>query len=161
MAGLKPHNLHFLKPRLKSPHDYPIYNHIEEVPRHYFFHPGLIVQKFIPEIEDGFYCLRYMNFLGDRVTCTRLKGRHPVVTGSTAEVVEHSIDPHPEIAAMRKQLQFDYGKFDYIVVDEKAMLLDANKTVGCSPNLLENEEMRERRRYRAEGLYSLFDNGEN
>lgn len=155
-AGLKPHDLHLLKPRLKSPHDYPIYNRMEEVPRHYFFHPGLIVQKFVPETEDGFYCLRYMSFLGDRVTCTRLKGKHPIVTGSSAEVIKHSIEPHPEIIAMRNRLQFDYGKFDYVVADGEAILLDANKTVGCSPHLLDNEEMRERRRYRAEGLYSYF-----
>lgn len=155
--NLRHSDLHLLTPRIKSPYDYPVYDHLKEVPLHYFYHPGLIVQKFTPELEDGFYCLRYMSFLGDRISCTRLKGKHPVVTGSTAEVVEHTIEPHDEIIEMRKKLNFDYGKFDYVVVNGEPILLDANKTVGSSPNLADNEEMKDRRKYRAEGLYSYFN----
>lgn len=150
-------DLHLFSPRIKSQYDYPIYEHISKVPRHYFYHPGLIVQKFIPERENDYYCLRYMSFLGDRITCSRLKGKFPIVTGGTAEVVEHPIEPHPKIIEMRKKLHFDYGKFDYVVVDGEAILLDANKTVGSSPNLVDNREMIQRRKYRAEGLYSYFD----
>lgn len=149
-------DLQLFSPRINSPNDYPVYDDIQQVPRHYFYHPGLIVQKFTPEREDEYYCLRYMSFLGDRISCTRLKGKHPVVTGRTSEIIDHSIEPHPEIVAMRNKLNFDYGKFDYVVVEGKAILLDTNKTVGVSPNLLESTEMRKRRKYRAEGLYSYF-----
>ena len=149
-------DLKLFSPRIKSPYDYPVYNHISEVPRHYFYHPGLIVQKFTPEREDGYYCLRYMSFLGDRITCSRLKSRNPIVTGASTDVVEHSVNPHSEILAMREKLNFDYGKFDYVVVNGNPLLLDTNKTVGCSPNLLDNDEMKERRKFRAQGLYSFF-----
>lgn len=156
VLNLRHSDFHLLSPRIKSPYDYPVFDHLTEVPRHYFYHPGLIVQKFTPEMDDGYYCLRYMSFLGDRISCTRLKGKHPVVTGSTADVVEHTIEPHDEIIEMRKKLNFDYGKFDYVVVDGQPILLDTNKTVGSSPNLVDNAEMRERRKFRAEGIYSYF-----
>ena len=149
-------NLALLIPSLRTPLDYRVYPHLREVPSLYFYHPGLIVQKFMPEMEGGMYCVRLMSFLGDRVTCTRLRGKHPIVNGKTTEVVDHEIELHPEMLAMRDRLKFDYGKFDYVVVDGRAILLDANKTVGCSQNLLGNDEMRVRRRYRAEGLYSYF-----
>lgn len=157
IVNVEHHQLQFLRPSLKSPASYPIYNHLNEVPKHYFYLPGLVVQKFTPEIENNYYCLRYMSFLGDRVSCSKLKSKHPIVTGGTTEIVEHSIEPDPEIMAMRKNLGFDYGKFDYVVVNGKAILLDTNKTVGASANLLDNVEMQKRRNNRAQGLYSFFD----
>lgn len=149
-------DLHIFKPPLKDHHFYPIYEHIRHVPRYYFFHPGLVVQKFTPETEKNFYCIRYMRFLGDRFSCKRLKGYHPIVTGETMEKVETSIDPHKEITAMRKKLQFDYGKFDYVVVDGKPILLDINKTMGCPPDISKNKEMNKQLKYLAKGLYSYF-----
>lgn len=142
---------------LRTTIDYPVYDHLQEVPYSYFYNPSLIVQKFIPEKEEGLYCVRYMEFLGDHITCTRLKGEHPIVKRKNAEVVEVDIEPHPEIVAMRDRLGVDYGKFDYVVTGGEAILLDVNKTVGYTPSVQETEERRELRRYRAEGLYDFFE----
>lgn len=142
---------------LRTTLDYPVYDHLREVPRSYFYNPSLVVQKFMPEKEDGFYCVRYMEFLGEHITCTRLKGKHPIVKRKNAEEVEVDIEPHPEIVAMRDRLQIDYGKFDYVVSDGEAILLDVNKTVGYTPSVQETDERRELRRYRAEGLYDFFE----
>jgi len=34
----------------------------------------------------------------------------------------------PELRAARKSLGFDFGKFDYVIRDGKAVLFDANRT---------------------------------
>ncbi len=136
--------------------DYRVYDHLEEVPRIYFYHPGLVVQKFLPETDDGFYCVRILLFLGDNMSCMRLKSRNSIINDASVEHYER-IDPHPEILAMRKRLQFDYGKFDYVVNDGKPILLDANKTVGWPPNMSENVKMTESLRHHSSGLYSFFE----
>ena len=38
-----------------------------------------------------------------------------------------------ERRAERERLGFDYGKFDFVVREGKAILLDANKTPGSPP----------------------------
>jgi hypothetical protein len=137
-----------------SPVDYRIYDHSRQVPRRYFERKDLLVQKFLPEIDHGLYCVRNFHFLGDRMSCGRLKSTRPIVNGSTFQSLER-IEPHPDIVAMRERLAFDYGKFDYVVADGKAHLLDVNKTVG-SGGLSDDPGMRALRRERAEGLYAYF-----
>ncbi|MFT4562059.1 MAG: hypothetical protein ACI9BW_001802 [Gammaproteobacteria bacterium] len=140
----------------RRPTEYPVFERLADVPRAYFDDPAFVVQKFIPELDHGLYCVRFVSFLGDRFSCFRLKGRHPIVNGTTAEETESGLDPHPEIMALRKQLHFDYGKFDYVVVNGQAILLDANKTTGYSPNLIGNAATIQERRERAKGLYAFF-----
>lgn len=148
-----------LPPVVRSPRDYRVYDHLRDVPRLCFHDPSLIVERFTPEIQDGLYCVRIMGFLGTHVTCTLLKGRHPVVNGASTEVVEQDVEPHPEIEAIRHEMGFDYGKFDYVEVEGTPILLDANKTMGCDPGLLVDPGMTARRRYRAEGLFGLIESG--
>ena len=40
-----------------------------------------------------------------------------------------------ELRALRRQLGFDYGKFDFVMHEGRAVLLDANKTPGRARNL--------------------------
>lgn len=145
-------------PPLGTAVEYPIYDHLQEVPPSYFYNFKVSIQKFTPEKEDGFYCVRQMRFLGDHLSCTRLKGKHPVVRSKNAEVVEQDINPHPKIVALRDRLQFDYGKFDYVVTGGEATLLSAHKTIPRTPAILEDARMRAHPRYIAEGLQSFFEN---
>ena len=64
------------------------------------------------------------------------------------------VDPHPEIVQMRKRLNFDYGKFDYVVHNGRAVLFDANKTTGA--DRVTTPRLNARRRHRADGIYSYF-----
>jgi hypothetical protein len=137
-----------------SPLDYHIYENPQQVPRRYFQQKDLIVEKFLPEIDNGLYCIRNFYFLGDRTACIRRKGRHPIVNGSTYIEVER-VDPHPEIIAMRETLGFDYGKFDYVVIDGRAVLLDVNKTIGW-PRGPDTPEAQAMRRERAQGIYDYL-----
>ncbi len=137
-----------------SPVDYRVYDRPNQVPRRYFGRKDLVLEKFLPEIDQGLYCVRNFHFLGDRMSCVRLKSTHPIVNGDTFQSLER-IEPHPDIVALRERLGFDYGKFDYVVADGNAHLLDVNKTIGAG-GLSNDPEMRALRRYRAEGLYVFF-----
>lgn len=141
--------------RFETPNGYLLYDRLADVPPAFFDDSGLVVQKYFAEIDQGMYCVRIMNFLGDRVSCMRLKGRHPIVNGPSTEIAE-AVEPHPDIIAAQRRLHFDFGKFDYVMAEGRAVLLDINKTVGCATNLLDNQEMRRVRQHRAAALYEFF-----
>jgi len=138
-----------------TPLDYQIFENLQAVPSVLFADPNIIVEKFLPELENGLYCMRMLHFLGDRITCVRRGSRNPIVNGST-QVHRELVEPHPEILRLRKAMKFEFGKFDYVVHEGQALLLDANKTVGM-PNRADSPERMAEHRYRADGLYALFD----
>jgi hypothetical protein len=135
----------------RLPSDYRIYNSLRSVPIDWFKRDGVLVEKFLPEIQDGLYCLRNYHFLGDRGGCVLRKSAEPIVNAATASN-RQDIDPDPEIVKLTKSLQFDFGKFDYVMHDGKAVLLDANKTpgMGTAP------EYFAMCREWAEGIHSYF-----
>lgn len=141
-------------PVFATPLDYRMFDRAADVPPAWFGRPELVVERFLPERVGENYAVRNYQFLGDRWTCTRMLGSHPIVNACT-EVGVEPVDLDPDIERLRYQLGFDYGKFDYVLHDGRAVLLDANKTTAAaalpwSPELLAG------RRHRAEGLYSYF-----
>jgi len=139
----------------KSPLDYLIYDNIDEVPQALWADPGLIVERFVSDMEDGLYVMYAMNFFGDRYTCGKLLGPSPIVCGKTQQRLER-VPSHPDMMELRERMGFDFGKFDYVMREGKPVLLDANKTTGAGTVPLTEERMRVQR-YRAEGLYAYFD----
>jgi hypothetical protein len=117
-------------------------------------HAGLVVERFLPERVGECYAVRNYQFLGDRWTCSRMLAPDPIVNAYT-QIGTEPIDVHPEIEALRHELGFDYGKFDYVMHDGRPVLLDANKTTGAA-GLPWTAELVAARRHRAEGLYSFF-----
>ncbi len=144
---------HAIGTGLETHSKYRIYNRLTDVSPAVFERNDLVVEKFLPEQEGNFFFVRNYEFLGDSATCTRLASRDPIVKDQTIVWIEE-IEPHPEIVQARKRLNFDYGKFDYVIYDGQPVLLDANKTTGadriCTP------ELNARRRRRANGIYSYF-----
>lgn len=142
-----------VSPAFASPLHYRVLDSLSEVPRDCFASPDYVVQKFLPEMEDGLFHVRSFQFLGDYAACVRTASDHPIVKNETA-VARMPVPPHPDVVALRERLGFDYGKFDYVVRDGEALVLDLNKTTGqgrsAGPLLLEA------RRRRAEGLYAYF-----
>lgn len=138
-----------------SASDYRIFDSLDEVPRAYFKNPHLIVQRFLPEMEDDLYHLRVYHFLGDRGNCTRITSDQPIVTGRSA-IRSELVEPHPDIVTLRKQMGFDYGKFDYVLHDGNPVLLDTNKTTGRGSPVITPERM-EKWRERAAGLFSHLE----
>jgi len=144
-------------PYFKSCRDYRFYDHPRLVSRSYFKNPNLVVEKFLPEMENGFYVVRNFHFLGDRMTSNKLVSKHPIVKGAT-HIKNEKIEPHPEIIALRKAMKFDYGKFDYVLHNGEVVLLDINKTTGFG-SLPYTAELKASHRHRAAGIYSYFKRG--
>lgn len=142
-------------PRFRSSRDYPIHERLADVPREIFDDPACVVERFLPERDGDLYCVRLYHFLGDRWTCSRLASPHPIVCGPTHCRVEPA-EPHEEIVALRRELRFDYGKFDYVVRDGRAVLLDANKTPGAPAAMKRTPERLARWRERALGILSFL-----
>jgi hypothetical protein len=140
-------------PLFSTPLDYRILERAAEVPESWWNRPELVIERFVPEREGEAYAVRNYQFLGDRWTCTRMLAPHPIVNRYTQVTVE-DVEPHPAIQQMRHDLGFDYGKFDYVVHEGEALLLDVNKTTGAG--MPPTPELQARRRIRAEGLYCLF-----
>lgn len=112
-----------------STQNYRIYANPRLVPKLVWKQSRLVVERFMPERHDGQYCLRQYVFLGDRGVNTMAFSDSPVVKAMnvTRRVVLAELVP-AELVAKRREMGFDYGKFDYVMFDGKAVLLDANRT---------------------------------
>lgn len=119
------------------PHyDYPIYPTKEDAPRWIWSDERYVVERFMPERDGDDYVLRTWLFFGDRRVVRRNRSPSPIVKARSTVSREQLDAPPPELVALRKELGFDYGKFDYVEIDGRAVLLDANKTptmVGRTP----------------------------
>jgi hypothetical protein len=115
--------------------DYPIFDSASLVPDGVWRNPHLVVERYLPEIRDGFHCLRTWVFLGDRETHSLSYARHRVVKLSNIERREVLPEVPAELRERRRQLGFDFGKFDYVLVDGRPVLFDANRTpsLGSMP----------------------------
>ncbi len=142
------------RPRMRNAMDYRMYDSLTDVPKAYFSMADVVIEKFLPEIDDGHYVIRKYQFLGDRSTSTKAFSHSPMVKSrNELRVVE--IDPDPEVVSLRHAMNFDYGKFDYVLRDGKVILFDANKTTGAHPAVV-SPQLQAMRKYRAEGLYRYF-----
>jgi hypothetical protein len=101
------------------------------VPRGVWRNPNLIVERFAAERDGDEYCCRHWLFFGDREVNRRSISPQAVVKVSGR--LEWLSDPVPEeLRKVRAQLGFDYGKFDYGIVDGEVILYDVNRTPGSS-----------------------------
>jgi hypothetical protein len=108
---------------------YPIYASAAQVPRPVWWNPDLVVERFLPEPCAEGYRLRQWRFLGDREIHVEMIGPTPLVKGRTALRVDPLREEVPaEIRSVRERLGFDFGKFDYGLVDGRAVIYDVNRT---------------------------------
>lgn len=120
---------------------YPVLDDISQVPGWVWDRPGLIVERFVPERDGDDYVLRCWLFFGDEEYSVKLFSRHAVVKASNCHRHEYLHDVPDSLREARRALGFDFGKFDYVMVNGEAVLLDVNKTPSISgsprsPNLL-------------------------
>ena len=110
------------------PHNYPIFNSSRDVPRAVWRNPHLVVEKFLPEREGAYYCLRQWIFFGDHEINHRIFSKSPIVKARNTIHHEDGLPVPDALRALRTKLQFDYGKFDYALVNGQPVLYDANRT---------------------------------
>jgi hypothetical protein len=120
-------------PQARLVKEYSIYESLADVPENSRADPALILDKFIPEPDPGGYAIRFWVFCGDREHCNRIVSNQRLVKGASA-VSRHAAPVPESLRLKRKELGFDYGKFDFVIHEGQAVLLDANKTPANPPD---------------------------
>ena len=114
--------------------EYRLYDHPTLVPRAVWSNPRLVVEKFLPEREGDLYCLRQYVFLGDCEITTRSFAEQPIIKSSNV-VRREVLDDTPEaVRAFRRELGFDFGKFDYVMHGDEAIIFDVARTPSYDAN---------------------------
>jgi len=108
--------------------NYTILNNVKAVPQGVWINKNLIVEKFLPEKEGDLYFIRYWTFFGDKSLSGRFGSRNPIVKFGNMETSDESVPIPEELIQLRKKLNIDYGRFDYVVHAGKSIVLDINKT---------------------------------
>ncbi len=132
---------------------YPIYSSPREVPKLVWLNPDLLVERLLVERRDDLYLLRIWIFLGDREYHSIVLARHPLVKWENVLGRERGTEAPAELHRLRKELNFEFGKFDYAIVDGKAVLFDTNTTpTWCTGG----ELLTARARILQEGIHSFL-----
>ena len=107
---------------------YPIIQKKSDVPSWVWNRDDLVIERFTPEMDNNNYVLRSWLFIGNQDYVVKITGSDPVVKAgnSTRHEILNSVPD--ELRLIRKELSIDYGKFDYVIVDDHVILLDVNKT---------------------------------
>ena len=118
-------------PGVKRIGPYRLLDSIAAVPDEAWIDPRLVIERFVPELDDDGYALRTWVFMGARERCTRTVT--PTWLGKAADTIRYEpVDVPEQLRAERKRLNFDFGKFDFVMSDGEAILLDANRTPGTA-----------------------------
>lgn len=122
---------------------YPVLPGVDAVPVWLWRSETYVVERFVPERDGDLYVTRYWVFLGEQeFVFTKRTSNYIVKRG---DAVEQALSEEvPDVLRRRRrELGFDFGKFDWVLVDGTPMVFDANKTpalIGLTdthPHLLE------------------------
>lgn len=131
--------------RLFLPGSYTVLDAMDQLPAWVWRRDDLVVEKFLPEKDGNEFVLRTWLFFGPREYGVRMFSRNPVVKAGGITRYEYIDDFPDSLRKVRDELKVDFGKFDYVMVNGEAVLLDVNKTPsmtmanpssGHSPNML-------------------------
>jgi hypothetical protein len=126
-----------------DPHDYPIFESISQVPTGVWKNPKLIVEKFLSERnEHGHYVVRNWFFMGDQGFCRYMTSPDRIVKPADhmgREIFVRRLDePVPAaVRELRERMGFDFGRFDFGIVDGQAIVYDTNMTPIVAGETLE------------------------
>lgn len=114
---------------------YPVFAAPTAVPLGVWRNPNLVVEKFRPEQqENGTYVLRVWIFFGDRGIYYQCISEEPIIKSHNTIRRENLdlADLPNALREKREKLGFDFGKFDFGIVDGEVVLYDVNRTPGSS-----------------------------
>lgn len=110
---------------------YAVFPSRDRVPEGVWRNPHLVVERLVAERQGEQYLCRHWLFLGSREVTRRTVSPDPVV--KFRGIMERTTEPVPdELRRIREEMGFDYGKFDYGVVDGEVVLYDVNRTPGAA-----------------------------
>lgn len=137
----KRHNAAARKRDVSPPHPdapvidrYDIFDSPAEVPDACWGDPDRVVERFLAEDDPDGYAMRTWVFMGAKGRCRRHVSRSRIIKSS--EIVRsRDVAVPDELAERRRRMGFDFGKFDFVLHEGRAVLLDANKTPGTTLSL--------------------------
>jgi hypothetical protein len=138
------------------PYKYPIFNSSRDVPRAAWRNPHLVVEKLLPEQEGAYYCLRQWMFFGDHEINHRAFSKRPIVKARNTTHHEDGLPVPEALRALRTKLTFDYGKFDYALINGQPVLYDANRTPTVAWTTTATARQASIVNELAQGLFSFF-----
>jgi len=136
--------------------NYTVYDSLKQIPRRWFSYNDVVIEKFLPEYENNLYHLHIVQALGTSLKCTRMSSDKAIIKAHNSISTEE-VEPHPIVHEWRKIYNLDYGKIDYVMHDDKPVLLDINKTIGATSGYRESAQLIETRGFLARGLYDYFE----
>ncbi|WP_027062248.1 hypothetical protein [Mesorhizobium loti] len=120
-------------PNVQALKEYKVFESLGHVQQAQVDDDRLVIERFLPEQTHDGYALRHWLFCGDYDFCRRFVSKERLVKGAGMFRSEPSPIPD-DLRTRRRELGFDYGKFDFAIYDGKSYLLDANKTPGNIPS---------------------------
>lgn len=114
--------------RIRRSGRYLVLERPSQVPADVWRDRSLVVERFLPELRDGYYLLRSWVFLGDREITYVSYSRDPIVKSHNTEHHERVQEVPQAIRAARRRFGFNYGKFDFVLHEGRPVLLDVNPT---------------------------------
>ena len=109
-------------------HEYPIFDSAKRVPGGVWDNPALMVERLLCERRGDRYALRTWSFLGKAELSSVSYGSRPVVKSDEVLERKDGVPVPEELRELRERLGFDYGRFDYAMVDGELVLYDTNAT---------------------------------
>jgi hypothetical protein len=111
---------------------YHVFEAVDDIDDGVWNDARLVVERFLPEVNaDGGFVIRTWVFMGGKDSCNRIVT--PNWIAKAGDAVRFDPIPVPEqLRAERERLNFDYGKFDFVMNGDEPLLLDANRTPGIA-----------------------------
>jgi hypothetical protein len=107
---------------------YPIFSSTRQVPADVWSNRALVVERFLPERDGELFCIRTWLFLGKAERIARFFAKTPVIKSGEIVGRERLHEVPNDLRRLRQRLGFDFGKFDFAIVNGKTVLYDANRT---------------------------------
>ncbi len=107
---------------------YPILERTDQVPGWVWQDHRLVVEKFMPERDGELYVLRLWMFFGEQEYCMRVCSELPVVKSRKLVSVDLVEEVPDAVRSVRRKLGLDFGKIDFVMHGNDALVFDVNKT---------------------------------
>ncbi len=107
---------------------YLLFERRAQVPDWVWRQPDLVVERLMTERRDGLYAVHRWFFLGSRDVVATSLADTPVISGDALRRLPLHEEVPEVLRRRRRDLGLDYGKFDYVMAEGRAVLLDANRT---------------------------------
>lgn len=107
---------------------YKVFPHPRAVPLCVWHNSSLVVERLLSERDGEAFIIRSWYFFGDQgfVCVNRSSAAVAHATTILSRTLEDDVPP--ALRSLRDELRFQFGKFDYTMVDGRPCLLDANHT---------------------------------